>query len=163
MIAMVENVIKKVPGGYQVDGLHLLRGNCGCGGLSGPGGSGVGDCCLTYSVVKHEGNSISFFAKAVTPNTKNNFEWGYRVKKGAYAVDVLVYDSRDPKTFKFGGHYPPPISAWLELGWEVSFQFERAMEGAGERLPEWCPSPEVCERPDQALASAPLERLTKVP
>jgi hypothetical protein len=106
---MAETLVKKVQGGYRVDGLDLLRANCGCGGLTGPGGSGVGDCCHTYSIVRQENNTVSFFAKATTPNTRNNYEWGYRVKKGPVEVDVLVYDTRNPKTFKFGGHYPPPF------------------------------------------------------
>ncbi|MDD3580693.1 MAG: hypothetical protein PHW74_06700 [Desulfobacca sp.] len=133
---MTGNLIKKVPGGYQVDGLNLLRANCGCGGLTGPGGAGVGDCCLTYSTVKHEDHIIAFFAKAATLNTRNNYEWGYRVKKDDLEIDVLVYDTRDPKTFTFGGQYPPPISAWQERGWEVLSQFERPLAGSGKQLPD---------------------------
>ena len=30
---------EKVHGGYKVDGLELKAANCGCGGLTGPGGS----------------------------------------------------------------------------------------------------------------------------
>ena len=100
---MTEHLIKKVQHGYEVDGLQLLRANCGCGGLTGPGGSGVGDCCLTFSTVKHEGNKVSFFAKGTTPNTTDNYEWGYRVKKGNMEVDVLVHDTRKKKDFEFGG------------------------------------------------------------
>ena len=62
--------IKKVHSGFQIDGIDLLRGNCGCGGLTGPGGSGVGDCYMTYSTTKHEGNKVSFFAKGTTPNRR---------------------------------------------------------------------------------------------
>lgn len=141
-------LIKKVQQGFQVDGLDLLRSNCGCGGLTGPGGAGVGDCCLTYSTVKKENHTVAFFAKAVTPNTTNNYEWGYRVKKGPVEVDVLVFDTRDPKSFPFGGKYPPPLSEWQKRGWEVLSQFERPLQGIGVKLPDWCQSSEVCERPD---------------
>ena len=36
-------LIEKVKGGYKVDGVALLAANCGCGGLSGPGGSVTSD------------------------------------------------------------------------------------------------------------------------
>jgi hypothetical protein len=127
----LSDLIKKVRAGYQVDGLDLLRANCGCGGVTGAGGYGVGDCCLTYSTVKHEENTVAFFAKGATPNTKDNYEWGYRVKKGPLEVDVLVYDTRNPKDFKFGGRYPPPVSAWQERGWQVMDQFERPLREPG--------------------------------
>jgi hypothetical protein len=141
-------MIKKVHAGYQVDGLDLLRANCGCGGLTGPGGDGVGDCCLTYSTVKQEDNTVAFFAKATTPNTTNNYEWGYRVKKGDVEVDVLVFDTRSPKKFSFGGKFPPRLAEWQKKGWEVLSQFERDLEGTGEKLPSWCQSAEKCDRPD---------------
>jgi hypothetical protein len=150
---MTEELIKKVPQGFQVDGLSLLRANCGCGGLTGPGGAGVGDCCLTYSVVKKENHTVAFFAKSTTPNTTDNYEWGYRVKKGDVEVDVLVYDTRQPKKFRFGGHYPPPLNAWKERGWEVVSQFDRALAGTGEPLPEWCQSADACERPEPFIQS----------
>jgi hypothetical protein len=124
---LADGLIKKVERGHQVDGLDLLRANCGCGGLTGTGGCGMRDCCSTYSTVKHEENTVAFFAKATTPHTKDNYEWGYRVKKGPVEVDVLVYDTRNPKDFKFGGIYPPPVSAWQERGWKVMDQFERSL------------------------------------
>jgi hypothetical protein len=43
---MTAELIKKVPGGFQVDGLDLLKSNCGCGGLAGPGRSGVAIAAL---------------------------------------------------------------------------------------------------------------------
>ena len=125
-----------------------MRSNCGCGVLTGPGGSGVGDCCLTFSTVRQEDHTVAFFAKATTPNTTNNCEWGYRVKKGPVEVDVLVYDTKNPKNFQFGGKYPPPVSEWQKRGWEILSQFERPLEGSGVKLPEWCQSAKVCERPD---------------
>jgi hypothetical protein len=152
---MAETLVKKVQGGYRVDGLDLLRANCGCGGLTGPGGSGVGDCCHTYSIVRQENNTVSFFAKATTPNTRNNYEWGYRVKKGPVEVDVLVYDTRNPKTFKFGGHYPPPISDWQDRGWQVLQQYERPLPGIRTKLPGWRPSPAARVQLDKGLESLP--------
>jgi hypothetical protein len=138
---------EKVHGGYKVDGLELKAANCGCGGLTGPGGSGSGDCCFTYSRIKHDANTIFFFGKNTTPSTTNNYEWGYRVQKGDHIVDVQMLDTRGPKNFKFGGVMPPPLSAWTGKGWAVISQFERAAEGA-ESLPEWCDSAEsACERP----------------
>jgi hypothetical protein len=40
------------------------------------------------------------------------------------------------------------VSAWKDRGWEIVDQFERPLEGTGEKLPEWCKSPEYCVRPD---------------
>jgi hypothetical protein len=150
---MTEVAIEKVHGGFRVDGLALLRGNCGCGGLTGPGGAGVGDCCQTYSIVKKDNHTITFFAKGTTPNTRNNYKWGYRVKKGPVEVDVMVYDSRDPKKFTFGGHYPPKLADWLAKGWQVLSSVEEPIQDTGMPLPEWCQSAESCERPDPILMS----------
>ena len=122
------DLIREVPGGLQVDGLCLLKSCCSCGGRSKPSNYGVGDCCLTYSMVRQENHTVAFFAKATTPNTTNNYEWGYRVKKGLVEVDVLVHDTRGPKDFEFGGKYPPPVSEWQKRGWEILSQFERALE-----------------------------------
>jgi hypothetical protein len=147
---LAEDLIKKVPGGYQVDGLDLLWSNCGCGGLTGPGGSGVGDCWHTYSSVRQENHTVAFFVKGTTPNTKDNYEWGYRVKKGRVEVDVLVYDTKNPKNFPFGGTYPPALSEWQTRGWEVLHQFERPLGGTGAKMPEWCQTPaDACIRPDK--------------
>jgi hypothetical protein len=154
--------IEKVHGGYKVDGLELKAANCGCGGLSGPGGSGTGDCCFTYSRLKHEGNSIKYFGKITTPNTTNNYEWGYKVKKGDHEVDVQMLDTRGPKNFKFGGHLPPPLSAWKEKGWQVVAQFERPVAGTGEPLPEWCDSAQSeCVRPVPELETGHGEKSKK--
>lgn len=149
--------IEKVHAGYRVDGLSLLRGNCGCGGLTGPGGAGVGDCCQTYSIVKKDNNTITFFAKGTTPNTTDNFKSGYRVKKGNVVVDVMVYDTRNPKDFTFGGHYPPALSDWQAKGWQVLAQVEEPLGGTGMALPEWCQSAQSCERPDPILLSPTVE------
>lgn len=139
---MGENLIKKVQRGYQIDGLDLLGAYCGCGYLTGSQGDAVGDCCHTYSSVKQERNTVAFFAKATTPNTTNNYEWGYRVKKGAVEVDVLVMDTRNAKNYPFRGTYPPPLSAWLDRGWQVLEQFERPLAGGRCRPAERTLGPE---------------------
>ncbi len=147
------SLIEKVKGGYKVDGLELMAANCGCGGLTGPGGSGTGDCCFTFSRVKHDGDTIMYMGKKTTPNTTNNFEWGYKVKKGANQVEVKMLDTRTGG-FKFGGVEPPPLSAWQQKGWQVVDQFERPLSGTGEPLPSWCASAEsACERPEIELES----------
>jgi hypothetical protein len=139
---------EKVPGGYKVDGLELKAANCGCGGLTGPGGAGIGDCCMTFSRVKKEGDTLMYVGKKTTPNTTNNYEWGYKVKKDGHEVDVKMLDTRGPVNFKFGGIEPPSLSAWQQKGWLVVEQFERPVSGTGEPLPAWCDSPEsLCERP----------------
>jgi hypothetical protein len=145
-------LIEKVKGGYLVDGLELLAANCGCGGLTGPGGAGIGDCCLTFSRVRQDGSTIEYIGKKTTPNTTNNYEWGYKVKKDGTQVQVKMLDTRGPLAFKFGGIEPPPLSAWQQKGWQVVDQFERPLSGTGEPLPEWCDSPEsLCERPPVEL------------
>ncbi len=147
---MADDLVRKVHGGYRVDGLDLLRSTCGCGAQSGPGGPGIGDCCHTYSTVKQENHTVAFFVKCTTPNTPNNYEWGYRVKKGQVEVDVLVYDTRQPKNFTFGGQYPPPLSEWQARGWEILHQFERPLTGFGVKIPVWRQDPAAaCLRPDK--------------
>jgi hypothetical protein len=151
---MTGPAIEKTHAGFKVDGLELIRKNCGCGGLTGPGGYGIGDCCQTYSLVRKDNNHISYFAKGTTPNTKNNYEWGYRVKKGKVVVDVLVYDTRNPKEFTFGGEYPPKVADWQAKGWQVVSQIEETLEDTGVPLPTWCQSAESCERPDPMLMTS---------
>jgi hypothetical protein len=156
---MAKLLIEKVHAGYKVDGLELLAANCGCGGLTGPGGAGVGECCLTYSRVKHEGQTVFYFGKYTTPNTTNNFEWGYKVKKDGHVVEVRMFDTRSPKAFKFGGHLPPPLKAWMDRGWTVAAQYERPLKGTGEPLPKWCASPESeCLRPNISVESPKGDR-----
>ena len=58
---------EKVHGGYKVDGLELKAANCGCGGLTGPGGSGSGDCCFTYSRIKHDAQHHLFLRQEYHP------------------------------------------------------------------------------------------------
>jgi hypothetical protein len=73
-----------------MDVLELGAANCGCGGLTGPGVSGVGDCCLTFSRVKHDSNAVSYIGKKTTLNTTENYEWGYKVKKDVAEVEVRM-------------------------------------------------------------------------
>jgi len=111
--------IDKVPGGLAVDGLEFRRGKCGCGGMGG-------DCCFTFSRVKREGNTLIYEGKATAPATHDNFEWGYRVRKGEMVVQVHMEDTRDPHDF-FAGSYPPPLAAFVERGWEVEESYQRSL------------------------------------
>ena len=126
---MAQILIKRVANGYRVDGLDLLEGNGQR--LPGPGEAAASDSNRTYSTVKRVGNVVAYFAKAVTAKTKDNYEWGYRVKKGGLEVDVLVYDTWDRHTLHFEGHYPPPASAWEKCGWEITSQFARPLKPRG--------------------------------
>jgi hypothetical protein len=104
--------------------------------------------------VKKENHIVAFFAKATTPATKDNFEWGYRVKKGPVEVDILVYDTRTPKNFTFWGKSPPAIFEWEARGWEILDLFDRPLKGPGDKLPEWSQSSvDPCVRPDKGLKS----------
>ncbi|MBM4286249.1 MAG: hypothetical protein FJ128_13550 [Deltaproteobacteria bacterium] len=133
---MTQPLVVRVPGGYKVDGLELCAADCDCGGRPGPGG---GQCCCTFSRVKKEGGLISYFGKKTTPETTDNFEWGYQVRKAGteLEVEVKMLDTRSPTAFRFGGVAPPPLSAWQERGWQVFNQFERPIIGTGEPLPDW--------------------------
>jgi len=101
--------IGKIPGGLSVDGLELRNGKCGC--------TAVLPCCYTWSKVKRSGNTFSFIAKITDPETKDNFEWGYVIKKGDLVVEVKVEDARDK--VRFSGYYPPRLEEWIEKGWDV--------------------------------------------
>ena len=131
-------VVEKVYAGYRVDGLTLLQGHCGCSRLHGPEGTDSSDCCRTYSLVQKNGPIISFFATGVTSRTADNYKFSYRVKKGEVEVEVLMYDSRNPKQFVFGGFYPPPLSAWREKGWQVLQDKEEPLTDSKVLLPGWC-------------------------
>jgi rubredoxin len=105
----MEIAIEKIPGGISVDGLALRNGKCGC--------TSVLPCCYSWSKVKQRGNSIVFTAKMTGPDTVDNFNWSYAVKKGDITIDVTMEDARDKKIFS--GYYPPRIEEWLEKGWEI--------------------------------------------
>jgi rubredoxin len=112
---MVE--IKKMPGGYNVDGFDLKNGKCGC--------TSVIKCCYSWSKVKvKDSNLIEFQAKTTSPDTKDNFKWGYKVKKDNIVVSVDVDDAEDKVIHS--GYLPPSVHEWQEKGWEV-------LESTGDR------------------------------
>ncbi len=101
--------IEKIPGGFKVDGLELKNGKCGC--------TAIAKCCYSWSKVKKRGKSIEFVAKMTAPDTKDNFDWGYIVKKDDVTVSVKVEDARDKEIYS--GFIPPTLAEWTERGWEV--------------------------------------------
>ncbi len=101
--------VEKVPGGFSIDGLELRNGKCGC--------TAVLPCCYSWSRIKRSGNAFAYTGKATSPDSKENFNWSYAVKKGDYTVEVSMEDARDKKIFS--GYYPPRIEEWTEKGWEV--------------------------------------------
>jgi hypothetical protein len=105
---MVE--IKKIPGGYRVDGFELKNGKCGC--------TSIARCCYSWSKVKlKDSNMVEFPAKTTSPDTKDNFHWGYTVKKENITVTVSVEDTKDKEIFS--GYIPPSVHEWREKGWDV--------------------------------------------
>ncbi len=108
--------INKVPGGFRVDGLDLLKGKCGC--------TSIAKCCYSWSKVKKKGSNVEFEAKMTTPETQENFDWGYTVTKNGITVKVVVQDAHDKEIYS--GFIPPAVSVWEEKGWEVT-------EKTGER------------------------------
>ena len=105
----MEIAIEKAPGGFRVDGLEIKGGKCGC--------TSVLPCCFSWSKVKRNGNTFTFTAKSASPETTENFTWGYTVKKGDYTVEVTFDDAKD-KTI-YSGFYPPRLEEWIARGWEV--------------------------------------------
>ncbi len=101
--------VEKIPGGFRVDGLDLKGGKCGC--------TSVLSCCYSWSKVKRSGDTLTYNAKTVTPETKENFNWSYTVRKDGFTVEVTMQDARD-KTI-FSGFYPPALEEWVSRGWEV--------------------------------------------
>ena len=125
-------------------------------GVSGPGGSGIGDCCMTFSRVKHDGNTIMYVGKKTSPNTTNNFEWGYKVKKDGVVVEGKVLDSRGYANFNFGGIEPPPLSAWQPKSWQVVDQYERPRPGWASRSPFGGYSPSRVRTAGAGTRSCPM-------
>jgi len=105
----MEIAVEKIPGGFSVDGLEVKNGKCGC--------TSILLCCHSWSKVKRSGNDLVFTGKTSTPETNENFAWGYFVRKGDFTVTVSMEDARDKKIFS--GFYPPRLEEWLEKGWEV--------------------------------------------
>ena len=101
--------IKKIPGGFLVDGLELKSGKCGC--------TSFASCCYTWSKVKKRDGGFAFTAKTATPDTSENYEWGYTVQRDGVTVSVDVQDARDKEIYS--GFLPPAVSAWQDKGWEV--------------------------------------------
>ncbi|HMK42827.1 MAG TPA: rubredoxin [Dissulfurispiraceae bacterium] len=104
--------IEKAPGGFLIDGLELKNGKCGC--------TSILPCCFSWSKVKRSGNAFSYTAKAQTPETKDNFSWGYTAKKDEITIDVTFDDARD-KTI-FSGFYPPRVEDLVARGWTITAQ-----------------------------------------
>lgn len=102
--------IEKIPGGFEVDGLQLLKGRCGCTSLA--------KCCYSWSKVKHKGDIISFEAKLSAPDTKDNYSWGYTATKDGITVTVTVEDARDKEIYS--GFIPPAAGEWESRGWEIT-------------------------------------------
>ena len=102
--------VKKVPGGFEIDGLALLKGKCGC--------TSIARCCHSVSKVKKKSeNAYEFEAQLSDPDTADNFEWGYTVQKDGITVTVSVKDARDKVISS--AYLPPAASAWVEKGWTV--------------------------------------------
>lgn len=118
----MEITVEKIPGGFRVDGLDLKGGKCGC--------TSVLPCCYSWSKVKRSGDTLTYNAKTVTPDTKENFNWSYTVRKDGFTVEVTMQDARD-KTI-FSGFYPPALEEWVSRGWEVV-----AKEGQREDFGVW--------------------------
>jgi rubredoxin len=108
--------VNKIPGGFRIDGLDLLKGKCGC--------TSIAKCCYSWSKVKKKGTAIEFEAKMTTPETQENFNWGYIVMKDGITVKVAVEDAHDKEIS--AGFIPPPVSVWKDKGWEI-------IEKTGER------------------------------
>jgi len=106
----MEISIEKAPGGFKIDGLEIRGGKCGC--------TSVLPCCFSWSKVKRNGNIFTFTAKSTSLETKENFTWGYTVKKGDYIVEVTFEDAKD-KTI-YSGFYPPRLYEWTVRGWETT-------------------------------------------
>lgn len=103
--------VEKVPGGFQIDGLNLLGMKCGC--------TAILKCCHSWSKIKKKsgGKLFEFSAKTTTPETSDNFNWGYTVEKEGITVKVTVEDARDKVIFS--GFLPPSVTEWESKGWTV--------------------------------------------
>lgn len=101
--------VEKIPGGFRVDGLELKKGKCGC--------TSIAKCCYSWSKVKKKGDVIEFSAKLTAPDTQDNFDWGYTVKKDGVTLVVKVEDARDKEIYS--GYLPPSVEEWEKKGWEV--------------------------------------------
>jgi rubredoxin len=101
--------IEKISGGFNVDGLLLKGGKCGC--------TSIAKCCYSMSKVKKRNGVIEFNAKMTDPDTVDTYNWSYTVRKDGTTVKVAVEDARD-KTI-YSGFVPPSAGEWEARGWEV--------------------------------------------
>lgn len=102
--------VEKIPGGFRIDGLDLRSGKCGC--------TSIALCCHSWSKVKKRGpEQYEFGAKMTAPETRDNFSWGYTVRREGISVQVFVEDARDKVIYS--GFIPPAASEWEHRGWEV--------------------------------------------
>lgn len=116
----MEVSVEKAPGGFRIDGLDLRGGKCGC--------TSVLKCCFSWSKVKRSGNTFTYTAKADTPDTKENFSWGYTATKGDHTIEVTFDDARDKKIFS--GFYPPRIEELEARGWTITARNGNRADGS---------------------------------
>jgi len=121
----MEVSIEKAPGGFLIDGLELRGGKCGC--------TSVLKCCFSWSKVKRSGNIFTYVGKADTPDTKENFSWGYKAQKGEYILDVTFHDASDKEIFS--GFYPPRTEELEAKGWTITQKDGERMDGPLFRCP----------------------------
>ncbi|NOX20599.1 MAG: hypothetical protein GXO99_04980 [Nitrospirae bacterium] len=101
--------VQKIPGGFRIDGLELKSGRCGC--------TSIARCCYSWSRVKKRKKGYEFIAKMTAPDTKENHDWGYTVKKEDVVITVKVEDAQDKEIYS--GYLPPFLTQWNERGWET--------------------------------------------
>lgn len=121
----MEVIVEKAPGGFLIDGFELRGGKCGC--------TSILKCCFSWSKVKRSGNTFTYSAKADTPDTQENFSWGYTAVKGDYRIEVTFEDARD-KTI-FSGFYPPRVEDLAAKGWTITAKNGDRADGALWRCP----------------------------
>lgn len=121
----MEIVVEKAPGGFRIDSLELRGGKCGC--------TSVLKCCFSWSKVKRSGTVFTYIAKADTPDTQDNFSWGYTATKGDCTIEVTFEDARD-KTI-FSGFYPPRIEELEARGWSITQRIGQRTDGNLWRCP----------------------------
>ncbi len=102
--------IEKIPGGFNIDGLELKTGKCGC--------TSIAKCCYSWSKVKKKDDQlIEFTAKLTTADSHDHFNWSYIVRKNGMTVKAAVEDARDKDNSS--AFIPPPVSEWETRGWEI--------------------------------------------
>ena len=112
--------VEKIPGGLMVDGIRIMKGKCGCTSLA--------KCCYSWTRIRRKGPDIEVSAKMTTPDTRDEFTWGYTVSKDGTRVTVSVDDAHDKEIFS--GFIPPAVQTWVDNGWEVLSSEGEREEGA---------------------------------